>query len=441
MTGFLQLPIEIQQYILEFTVTVENLTSLKLVSKRFKVFVEQVFDHNYSNGKPLRWNLSHKNRQEVMRLLNDERVLLQTSKYSYMENVWYYGDIDLLTSLLKDTRIDPMLDGSRPLFLSSMRGSLSIVKLLLADPRTNLDSDTIFSAMLSACEWNRPQVLKFLLDKYPIDPQQNKTLLGVQNRNIPSGETLYLLISHCSIQLFPLEERKKVYEIAIGYACSFGFSKCLEEILHQKDVLELDVSFGFLRACETRNYQVMKLLLQFARISHGIWTRDIIQKLDSLEIVRLLVQSPNVTLPGEYLEELICRWNDLGLLQVSLSRIDKKRFLKTACLANRVKMVKLLLTHGDLDISSLHYALYSVCAQNHIEIAQLLLSDPRVDPSKTPQILEKACYDENVELLQLLLKHPKVDPSFLGEDVLPYLVESGKTQVTQLLLNDSRIKN
>lgn len=93
MNLFETIPIEIQKEILGLCVTVKNLLSLKLVCKRFKKLVEEVYDPNIPEGKHFKWNAKHKNTKEVSRLLKYNRILRGIDKYGCLLDICCLADL------------------------------------------------------------------------------------------------------------------------------------------------------------------------------------------------------------------------------------------------------------------------------------------------------------------------------------------------------------
>lgn len=110
MSKFLDLPIEIQEQILQFTITVHNILTIKLVCKKFKLLVEKVFDHNCLEGKHFKWNIKNKHENEVKRLLQDDRIINEANNYDYFVYACGCGAMDVVKSLLYDPRIDPRIN-------------------------------------------------------------------------------------------------------------------------------------------------------------------------------------------------------------------------------------------------------------------------------------------------------------------------------------------
>ena len=142
MSPFYVVPIEIQKKIIELLVTKENLLSLKLVSKKFKRLVEQVYDHNQPSGKHFWWNTTNGNHKEVARLLQDEQIMQVFNQYNYFENVC---DLELVRSLMDDPRVDPSIGRDPPILYEYGYGKMGVFEYLWNHPRVDLQVDDIFT--------------------------------------------------------------------------------------------------------------------------------------------------------------------------------------------------------------------------------------------------------------------------------------------------------
>ena len=431
------MPIELQEYIFGFTVSVESILILKLVSKRFKLLVEKVFDPNYPNGRPFLWNCRKGNWKEVDRLLRDERIILQVNRYHYLVRICKYGEVSLLEYLLNHPRINSLKDNSKCLMAVVKMGHMEKIKLLV--DRIEIDPDIRFKIMSKACKYNKPQVLKLFLDTSTttITLAHNIRLIK-QCSHIPNEDILLLLISHRCLSLFSQASKKRIYERALEYACSFGFIKIVETILGRNDVDTLEIGIPILSALYRDNAcQVVKVLLQFTNGSiRGCAFSSICYILKDPELVKLFSQFQNMQISHKSFAEMICRVGDLELVSQCLHRGEKGEFLKAACSMGKIQIVAFLLKYEDLSTKDMYMSLFLACKEKNIEIVRLLLNDTRVDPTKNGQeILYSACSSQNIELLSLLLSHPKTNLVSLKKDLLPYLVENGKEEVIKLLLN------
>ena len=306
MNLFSKLPNELQEYILGFATTLQNLRDLKLVCKRFKLLVERIFDPNCLGGRSVFWNLCHRNTLETKRLFRDERIISQASKYYYFAQACCYGDTDLFYRLLENPRIDPMANENLALRWLCYGGSLTRIRILLGDSRMKLDPDTIVDLMKSVSMGGKSQILSFFLETYPITFEQNMTLLEYYPKG---GECLFVLISHKYLCRFSLQDRRTVYEKAFVLACSGGYIDCVKRVLADY-VGVMEANYAFQSACENNHIEIMKLLLQSSMVRISL--RGIsIDKLADQEVIKLLFESPNVNMLAMDLEQLVVRVDDL----------------------------------------------------------------------------------------------------------------------------------
>lgn len=426
MSLFLRLPIELQEYITKYAVAVENIKTLKLVCKRLKFLVEQVFDHNCLNGKPLLWNLSHKNRQEVERLVRDERIILKANEYGYFTNICLDGDLDLLESVLNDSRIDPMANENRALKQLAHQGRSSRMKLLLTNQRINPDANTVFCLMQSACIQNIPHVLSVLLEKYDLTYGQNNNLLYTSDR---CSECLLLLISHRCIQLFTREERLIIYKVGLNLACPLGARECVENILASTSEI-IDGNHAFARACKEGQIHIVRLLLQSPMVHIENPTCPfMVAGLNDSQAIKLLFQHPGVSTHFN-LSQLAAKVDDLEWVKSILPLLMIGELLLSACKENNLDLVEFLLTYPSITSSHMYNAFLFASQTDNIQMVKILLKHPQLN---TRSLFDGICCEENIPILSLLL--PTMDVTRLREDLIPFLEERGKTQVIRLLLS------
>ena len=141
MDLFESIPNEIVEEVLRFAVTAKNLTSLKLVCKRFKSLVDIVYDHNEPKGKHFQWNLQCEHHLEVARLLQDDRILAQVDQYHYLYYAVCFGELDTVELLVNDPRTNPNLGlDYHPIAMAYIYGKMDVFEFLLAHPRVTLPS-------------------------------------------------------------------------------------------------------------------------------------------------------------------------------------------------------------------------------------------------------------------------------------------------------------
>ena len=168
---FYKIPIEIQREIIGLVViTPKNLVSLKLVSKKFKRLVEQVYDHNEPNGIHFWYNIFHENHQEVARLLQDKCILNAFNQYNYFSDICSFGDLSTVKSLIDDPRIDPNAGDDTPILRAYRYGKMDIFEFLLNHPKVDIQSN-IVDIFKTACVMGLGLVESlFLNNKVSISP-------------------------------------------------------------------------------------------------------------------------------------------------------------------------------------------------------------------------------------------------------------------------------
>ena len=93
------------------------------------------------------------------------------------------------------------------------------------------------------------------------------------------------------------------------------------------------------------------------------------------------------------------------------------------------------------DSSIWNIAVYWACEKGHTEIVKLLLTHPNIDPSVCGG-LAIFCASKNghLEIVKLLLAHPDIDPSDNNNAAVFEANYYGHSKVVKALLSDSRVR-
>jgi ankyrin repeat protein len=192
---------------------------------------------------------------------------------------------------------------------------------------------------------------------------------------------------------------------------------------------------------ENGHTEIVRLLLNDPRVdpkandNHAI---RISSKNGHTEVVRLLLNDPRVD-PSANNNTAIRLSSKNGHTEVFLMLLNDPRVDPTTF--NHIGIVRMLLNDPRVDPSTDgNYTIIWSSQYGHTEVVRMLLNDPRVDPSVNNNLaIIYASQNGNTEIVQLLL-NARIKNKFYIYYALLLSINSGKTNVTRIILNDPRIK-
>ncbi|XP_052071232.1 uncharacterized protein LOC127709658 [Mytilus californianus] len=289
------------------------------------------------------------------------------------------------------------LDGVSPVFVSSQKGDIEAVKMLLenkADVNKCKDSDV--SPLFMACQKNHIEIVQLLLEykadvNICIDSDVTPLFMACQKNHI---EIVKMLLQYRS----DVNKCKESDVSPLFMACQKSHIEIVQLLLEYKaDVnicIDSDVTPLFM-ACQKNHIEIVKMLLQYRSDVNKCKDSDVSPLLmacqkNHIEIVHLLLA---------YKADVnICTYSDVSPLLI-------------ACHGNHIEIVKLLLEYkADVNIckDGKLSPLFMACQENHIEIAKLLLenkADVNICTDSDVSPLFIACQKNHIEIVKLLLEY------------------------------------
>lgn len=313
-------------------------------------------------------------------------------------------------------------DGMTPLVLSAKEGSLATTKLLLEDPRIDLE---LGNPLHAAAENWRDQIVEMLLKdgRVPIDaedPYERTPLCRAMEKHFYYG------YSPKSVAIL-LRYGADVNRRAPLIGAAGGDLELLNLFLqHEKINVNIQDSWGYTAlhvAAQSGKKENVKRLLDLKEIDLNLLTDGgfhVLNFASSTEIAKMLLEDP---------------------------RIDTSRAVHSRNIVENTEILDLLLNDERFDINQidkegdtlLHSAIRN--SNNHwdtstIESIKLLLKAPRLDPniqdSDGKTALHLACAKKDTRVVEMLLEDPRVDSDIRdNEGDLPIFIEIYKKSMTE----------
>ena len=432
---FYEIPNEIQQKIIALIVTQENLISLKLVSKKFKRLVEQVYNHNEPNGIHFWWNISNGNREEVARLLQDKYIL---NEYNYFSDICFFGDLPTVEFLINDPRVDPNTGQDHPILEAYVSNRMDIFGFLLGHPKVNLQDDRILKRacdmgitdaiklllssgrmtpsplvmmqeILHTCASGKPQVLKVLLThSQSTFVDIHRFIFEITRSGYASEDSLNILIDQECISLCDWQQMTRIYEMALYCSIAYGFMQTVKRLTSKPGVMFGEDSICSFESIQRKDVNIQKHLVQHEYVFMSGRHYGKLVHFDDMELIRMAIERNRGSIPFMVNEALYCQ--------------------KGGIVMDILKGVDLSYTHQKI-VTSL------ACKYNQVEIVQFLLSKYKISYSSDSfTIFEYACHQENYRLVQLLLENrvfeEKCFAAFM-RDTAPFLLRKWQNANSQ----------
>lgn len=446
MDWFECLPKEIWSRIMEFTATSsKTLLSLKLVCKKFKVLVEKVYDHNEPSGKHFRWNIECGHKQEVARLLQDERILIGMNRFQYFYYLCAFGELRMVKSVIDDHRIDPNIGPKHPILAAYLYAQKDIMDFLInhlkvnlqsnlnriygstiltsgyadlmerisLDERVNLDEDHIYFPACIAIESNRPLWLARLFGKYA-HIYTDQIILGlITGASQCSQQVLDLLLNHTLVESAEMPMKRKIYKVCITRGVELGCLSLVEKVLAKG------------------------IALGEVNLQHVDGTID--PKILSL----LCSQSSNLTLINYC--HLLVLFDDEEVIRVGLNCSDHAfhmKLFREAILKRRGK-VATLVTGGDLNLGrNVNFRdhnfnnIFAGLKETEIKFAFYELGITLSRTQYMSALISSIEYEKGA-ILELLLSDEKIlaqlPLDFIRNQLLPSLYVSKQTKMIEII--------
>ena len=338
--------------------------------------------------------------------------------------------------------------------------SVNVFKLLLENPKTKIDNDTLISSFFTNCI----NIFKLLLEDHRIDINYNKYYIGSGKHNTILHITCYRnkvnfvkeILKHPDLNV---NIKNGSYHSALSEACDTKRRNQIIKLLlkHPNIDVNIDCPKGSPLILAIRNNYTQAVILLLKHPSININKKGIINKNTALltaiiekniELVELLLQHPdiNVNLKNEsgvsaLLSSSVSVQTDIFELLLQRSDIDVNiqsndgiSVLHNVCQLGKVDLVKLLLSKSDIDVNirtktqntPLHYmsgngSIYtedegSLTNNKYIQTLNLLLQrkdiDVNIKNDNNESPLYLACKRDEIGFIITLLKHPKIKIDF-----------------------------
>lgn len=278
-------------------------------------------------------------------------------------------------------------DFESPLITASTRGDAKSVATILKSLKT-VSTAQIHFALKVACSQNHPDVIKVLLQPFPV--------LSTALCSYILNQILYWSTARCQpdITRILLEDprfRSLVNPELDGNrllrrASQEGYVEIVKQLLNHPRVHRLDdLETALLGACKCGRLEVVRTLLQDPRIRPSS-TDDAAFKSacehGHVDIARALLRDPDVS-----------------------PSAGKAYALRMAVKNGHLPIVKLLLADHRVDPKASHnFALRIAAKLGHEDIVELLLADRRVDVNDS-QALYWACENGNLNIVRQIVTH------------------------------------
>ncbi|KAI8847910.1 hypothetical protein BC829DRAFT_395409 [Chytridium lagenaria] len=313
------------------------------------------------------------------------------------------GLTDIAATLLKRPDADPAVLNHEALRLASRHGRLEVVSLLLKDGRTDPKACQN-EAILNACRsGNSPTVLALLADPR-VDPscRDNKAIREASRRGM--SEAVKALLQH------PMVNPSAYDQEALRNACTSGSSETVRLLLSDPRVdPSIRQNEAIRRAATSGMGEAVRFLLAHPKVDPAACEHEAFGNACGWV-------SPAISSDGAVNHEKIIYDGDSRIEEAFAVLIADPRALGIACARGRdngFAALHALLNDPRVDPSACdNQAIRRAASHGLTDIVERLLKDPRVDPtSNDNQAIRKACGHRHVGVVRLLLADPRVDPS------------------------------
>lgn len=362
------------------------------------------------------------------------------------------GNLSVVTCLLADPRVvlietKDSIERCLPLEAACAKGHVDIVACLLQDPRLKSRRSVHGLALMEAGRTGQEEVADLLLRKADIDPNQGNEA-GVTALFIAcagrQGHVANRLLA--DPRLRPDQHTNEDGDTPLHMACMHpddsGLVQRLLEAGFSPHAQNYRGLTPFLLACKTGAEVVVRALLDYAASQ---------QQADA-ESNRLIAKVRENTFPRSPGggKQPFC---NLSIEDMMLAMCDYRGLgpLQHACLSGSVEVVDLLLETQRCDINYLPLeggtALDCAIQQRHSSLVERLLREPDLDPNLGTgagcPALHRAAQLRALPIVERLLRDPRVDPTRLstaeGHSVLDMACMAGHVETVARLLHDVRV--
>uniref|UniRef100_A0A6C0CL55 Ankyrin repeat protein n=1 Tax=viral metagenome TaxID=1070528 RepID=A0A6C0CL55_9ZZZZ len=366
----------------------------------------------------------HENPHKYRELLehNSPRTVdkyLTRSNYGFnvgdLEDAVENNDVDLLTQVLADPRVDPSADNNYTIRLASDSGHTEIVERLLADPRVD-PSALNNEAIRLASENGYTEIVEILLADPRVDVFADNNW-GIKFAS-KKGHTEIVQILLADPRVDPSADNN----LPIRFASKNGHTEIVKMLLSDPRVdPSADNNWAIIVASQNGHTEIVKMLLTHPRVDPSAKDNEAIivaSEKGHTEIVQILLGDSRVDPSAD---------NNYAIIVVS----DK----------GHIDIVRMLLADPRVDPSANNNEAIRDASENgYTEIVQILLADPRVDPSAIDNwAIKWASEKGHIEIVKMLLTHPRVDPSADDNWAIRVASRNGHTEIVEMLSKDVRV--
>ena len=326
------------------------------------------------------------------------RVLLSTTNIIPINRDLYiaikHGDLELVTLLLADSRINPGIEMNHAMYLATTCANrdIKIARAILADKHVN-PSDGDNFIINSSCGTQAfkcdIEILKLLLADTRVNPGAQNSRAVISALMWYDEERIKLLLSDGRV------------DPSVGNNCVF-----ISAVAH-------------------RDINTVKLLLADKRVNPADQNN---------RAIRTVAQNYNTNINTK-----------IAKLLLSDKRIDPgandNEAIRSAALNGNANVAQLLLADARVDPGAKNNkAIWSAAFYGRVDVVRLLLADARVDPGANANKAIRAASSRHSHpsVAEMLLRDERVDPNVKNNKALQLAVRHGKTKIVALLLKNAR---
>ncbi|KAJ3089709.1 hypothetical protein HK100_007671 [Physocladia obscura] len=457
-------------------------------SKSNDMFIHELMLH--WRLKPL---LSAQSYFRMIQLLIENDRLIPHSHNAYCN---FQGHVEIVSKILKDSRVDPTARNNQALLFAGTIGSLEIVDLLLKDlridPTISSEARNIWgcrNAFSRACKNGHEAIMERFLQDPRIDPSADRSIrfaaekghFGIVKRlladpRVDPSDSEFNMFHHADIVELLLHLSNKCVDPASAinmYSRIWYPSEGMLDLAKQlfRDIhLQIDpsrdnniaiidtASLGDLRAvetllCDRRVDRTANRNLPIRYASRWIHA-DVIARLlkdERVDPTDMNNEGIRVACAQIFKGPRANKPEEPAVVQVLLSdpRVDpsvnQNECLRSAMMYNHVEIFQLLINDQRLDLTYNNNNVLVTAVIDYVtslDILEILLACERVKPEAQDNLCIRTICKSKIQVpfkLKTLLADPRINPGACDNEAFINAVKHNGAQIIKILLQDSRI--